>query len=173
MCIQKVLTHFLRKLKARSTNWLISIISSKPWLAYILSRKINFSDQYPLKLRANYIGTHFGLSKFFISNHSHLQILTCRYFRLMCILTDRMMCNNNLYFLDRKFHFFKVKILKVSRLRTDCFRVEFLFWIIIEFEIFKVMFLIGQSSKMFQHFERVLNSVKYKLEIVDLSTLVS
>jgi hypothetical protein len=32
-----------------STNWLISIISSKPWLANILSRKINSSDQYPLK----------------------------------------------------------------------------------------------------------------------------
>ena len=49
---EKVLTHFSRKLKAGSTNWLISIISSKPWLANILSRKINSSDQYPLKARS-------------------------------------------------------------------------------------------------------------------------
>jgi ubiquitin-protein ligase len=46
---KKVLAHLARKLKASSTNWLISIISPTPWLANILSRKINFSDQYPLK----------------------------------------------------------------------------------------------------------------------------
>ena len=46
---KKVLAHLARKLKASSTNWLISIISPTPWLANILSRKINSSDQYPLK----------------------------------------------------------------------------------------------------------------------------
>jgi hypothetical protein len=46
---KQVLAHLARKLKASSTNWLISIISPTPWLANILSRKINSSDQYPLK----------------------------------------------------------------------------------------------------------------------------
>ena len=70
---EKVLAHLARKLKASSTNWLISIISPTPWLANIISRKINSSDEYPLK----HIRTHFEFrnSLFQIVNdsirHSH------------------------------------------------------------------------------------------------------
>ena len=46
---KKVLTQVFRKMKASSTNWLVWIIFLKPWLAKFPSRKINSSDQYPLK----------------------------------------------------------------------------------------------------------------------------
>jgi hypothetical protein len=46
---KKVLTYFSRKIKARSTNSLISIISLKPWLAKISSRKLFLIESLTFK----------------------------------------------------------------------------------------------------------------------------
>jgi hypothetical protein len=48
---KKVLAYFARKLKASSTNWLISIISPKPWLANFLYRITIPATSTPLSLK--------------------------------------------------------------------------------------------------------------------------
>ena len=60
----------LRSFICSATNWITSIISPKPCMAYLLSRNFNSSDQYPIKevkVLKNYIEKPFKSKKFSVS----------------------------------------------------------------------------------------------------------